>query len=172
MHARVRRFLGIGMMVGLLAGLMFTSAVSAEVPDSAHNWGAILTGGNETAVGTWAQWGVVTFHVNSDGNSMDYSVNMGMITDPKQAAIYLGGAGVNGPIVVNLWKEGRAGNVSGVMGGGTITAADLTGPMQGKSMNDLFTAIKAGNTYVNFTTAGAPTGAARGQVQSMENNHL
>jgi hypothetical protein len=172
MHARVRRFVGFGMMVGLVASLMFASAVSADRDDANHNWGAILTGGSETSVGQWAQWGLVTFHVNSDGNSMDYTINMGMITDPKQAAIYLGGKGTNGPIIVNLWKEGRSGNVSGVMGGGTITAADLTGPMQGKSMNDLFTAIKAGNTYVNFTTVGAPDGAARGPIQSMEANHL
>jgi hypothetical protein len=58
------------------------------------------------------------------------------------------------------------------MGGGTLTAADLTGPLQGKSMNDLFAAIKGGNTYVNFTSVGAPDGAARGPVQSMEANHL
>jgi len=172
MHARLRRLVGLGMMVGLVASIVFSSAVSAEVPDASRNWGAILQGGNVTNVGTWAQWGTVMFHVNSDGNSMDYTINMGMITDPKQAAIYLGGGKTNGPIVANLWKEGRAGNVSGVMGGGTLTAADLTGPLQGKSMNDLFTAIKAGNTYVNFTTVGAPDGAARGDVRSMEANHL
>ena len=172
MQARLRRLVGLGLMVGLVASLLFSSAVSADRDDANHNWGAILTGGGVTSVGTWAQWGTVTFHVNSDGSTMDYSINMGMITDPKAAAIYLGGKGVNGPIVANLWKEGRSGNVSGVMGGGTLTAADLTGPLQGKSMNDLFAAIKGGNTYVNFTTAGAPDGAARGPVQSMEANHL
>jgi hypothetical protein len=172
MHARFRRFVGIGLMVGLVTSLMFSSAVSADRDDANHNWGAILSGGSVPAPGTWAQWGTVLFHVNSDGNSMDYTINMGMITDPKQAAIYLGQGNNVGPIVVNLWKEGRAGNVSGVMGGGTITAADLTGPMKGKSMNDLFAAMKSGATYVNFTTAGAPDGAARGPVQAMDANHL
>ncbi len=172
MHARFRRLIGIGMMVGLVGSMMFSGTVLADRDDANHNWGAILQGGNEPNPGTWAQWGVVTFHVNSDGNSMDYTINMGMITDPKQAAIYLGSGKTVGPIIVNLWKEGRSGNVSGVMGGGTITAADLTGPMAGKSMNDLFAAIKSGNTYVNFTTQGAPDGAARGPIQAMEANHL
>jgi len=47
---------------------------------------------------------------------------------------------------------------------GTITAADLTGPLAGRTMSDLLAAIRAGNIYVNFHTAAFPAGEIRGQL--------
>lgn len=113
--------------------------------------------------------------VGQDGQSINYTVNMGMITNPQMASIYLGGPGTTGAPVVTLWnssgRERDSGSFSGVMATGTITAKDLTGPMQGKTMDDLLAAMKSGNTYVNFLTVQAPDDAARGEIVSMENNH-
>ena len=60
MRARFRRYVGFGVMVGLVASLMFSGAVSADRDDN-HNWSAILQGGNEAKVGDWAQWGSCDF---------------------------------------------------------------------------------------------------------------
>ena len=168
-----RRGVGFVVMVGLVASLVFGSAVSAEQADAGRNWGAILSGGNEIKVGEWAQWGTVILSVGQDGQSINYTVNMGMITNPQKASIYLGSTGTP---VATLWnsssRDRDTGSFSGVMSSGTITAKDLTGSMQGKTMNDLLAAMKSGNTYVNVLTVQAPEGAARGAIVSMENNHL
>jgi len=47
---------------------------------------------------------------------------------------------------------------------GTITAADLTGPLAGRTMGDLLAAIRSGNIYVNLHTAAFPAGEIRGQL--------
>ncbi len=47
---------------------------------------------------------------------------------------------------------------------GTITAANLTGPLAGRSMSDLVAAIRAGNIYINLHTRQFPGGEIRGQL--------
>ena len=44
------------------------------------------------------------------------------------------------------------GRVSGVLATGTITAANLTGPLAGQPLSALVDAIDAGNAYVNVHT--------------------
>ena len=68
-------------------------------------------------------------------------------------------AGVNGPVVVWLYPSTSppaalpgAGRTDGVLAEGTITAANLTGPLAGMSLSALLTAINAGNAYVNIHT--------------------
>jgi hypothetical protein len=54
------------------------------------------------------------------------------------------------------------------MSSGTITEKDLTGPLQGKTMDDLFAAMKSGGAYTNVHTAKNPGGESRGQIHSAE----
>ena len=48
---------------------------------------------------------------------------------------------------------------------GNITYPDLTGPMKGKKIDDLLSAFKVGDTYVNIFTLPHPTGEIRGQIR-------
>ena len=50
-----------------------------------------------------------------------------------------------------------------VESGGTITTSDLEGPMQGKEISDLVSAMSSGVTYVNVLTQENPDGEIRGQ---------
>jgi hypothetical protein len=59
---------------------------------------------------------------------------------------------------INSWK------INGVLAEGTITAADLVGPLSGKSLSDLMTDVMAGETYVNVHTTQNPAGEIRGQI--------
>ena len=53
---------------------------------------------------------------------------------------------------------------------GNITDTDLTGPMQGKTLSDLISAIKNGDTYTNVHTPSHPDGEIRGQIESGSGN--
>ena len=56
-------------------------------------------------------------------------------------------------------------NVTGVLVTGTITAADLVGPLAGQQMSALIDAIRAGNTYFNVHTVVHQPGEIRGQIR-------
>jgi hypothetical protein len=47
---------------------------------------------------------------------------------------------------------------------GNVHASDLTGPLAGKTINDLVSAMQSGNTYVNIHTEEHPNGELRGQI--------
>lgn len=47
---------------------------------------------------------------------------------------------------------------------GYITADKLEGPMAGKQISELITAITNGETYVNIHTESHPNGEIRGQI--------
>jgi hypothetical protein len=47
---------------------------------------------------------------------------------------------------------------------GSITADKLEGPMAGKQLSDLTTAMSNGETYVNIHTEQNPNGEIRGQI--------
>ena len=49
---------------------------------------------------------------------------------------------------------------------GNITDSILTGPMQGKTLDDLAAAIESGDTYVNVHTSEHKDGEIRGQLSN------
>ena len=51
---------------------------------------------------------------------------------------------------------------------GTITAENLTGPLQGMQVSDLIDAFNEGNTYANIHTEKNPNGEIRGQIIDLE----
>ena len=77
-----------------------------------------------------------------------------------------GGQGENGPIVVTLFKNDSPTNE--VSETGSITADKLEGPMAGKQLTDLVTAMSNGETYVNVHTEKNPNGEIRGQISGSQ----
>ena len=79
-------------------------------------------------------------------------------------------SGRSGPIA-----PAGSGRVNGVLATGTITAANLIGPLAGQSLEALIDEIEAGNAYVNVHTNDGvgptntgpgdfPGGEIRGQI--------
>jgi hypothetical protein len=95
-------------------------------------------------------------------DSVMYSVNATNIQGATAGHIHSGKPGENGPIVVTLFKYDSPMNQ--VSESGSITADKLEGPMAGKQLSDLTTAMSNGETYVNIHTEQNPNGEIRGQV--------
>jgi len=100
-------------------------------------------------------------------SSITYSLNVSGIDRVTAAHIHNGHPGENGPVVVTLFKADQpTGPTDGILAEGNITDANLEGPMQGKSISDLSTAMQNGQTYINVHTQQNPNGEIRGQITS------
>ncbi|MDQ2783425.1 MAG: CHRD domain-containing protein [Chloroflexota bacterium] len=172
MQGLSRRFMGFAVLVALLGLFVVGAPVAASVKDANHDYISIIASGDEVPLTDTGTYGWATMHINSDGQSMNWVLWINAINDPVAAHIHVGGVGVNGPVVVSLYSGKNVGPFSGVMSSGTITASDLTGPLQGKTMDDLFAAMKSGNAYTNVHTVKHPGGEARGQIHSDEVGRL
>ena len=95
-------------------------------------------------------------------DSVMYNVNATNIEGVTAGHIHSGQQGENGPIVVTLFNYDSPMNQ--VSESGSITADKLEGPMAGKQLSDLATAMSNGSTYVNIHTEQNPNGEIRGQI--------
>lgn len=141
---------------------------------------ASLSGKSEVpAVDSPAQ-GQATFQLSPDGKRLMYTLTVNGAADVTMAHIHLGEPGKDGKPVAPLYpvkmssmssngnmapSGDKKGMTDTVTATGTITAAKLVGPLQGKTIDDLVADIRAGKTYVNVHTKGHPDGEIRGTIQ-------
>lgn len=149
------RALSITLLVLLL--LTFAGTVSAS---SSRDFEADLAGDFEVPTPriTGAE-GEAEFKLIANGTKLRFKVKVEDITNVWMAHIHMAPAGSNGPIVVWLFPrttqppaQSIPGEFDGKLAEGFITAADLVGPLAGKSLSDLVAAMQAGQTYVNVHT--------------------
>jgi len=93
-----------------------------------------------------------------------FKLNVTDMQGVTQAHIHTGKQGDNGPVVVTLYKSETPQPINGKLSYGNITANLLEGPMKGKQISDLATAMSNGSTYVNVHTEKYPNGEIRGQI--------
>src|SRR6202171_117669 len=112
------------------------------------------------------------FWMEENGRAVHFRLDVHNITGVFQAHIHLNGPGVNGPVVVFLFKSDTpTGTVNGLLSQGTFTAANLTGPLAGHSLQELLTDIRSGDAYVNVhTLPNHPGGEIRGQIVMRADN--
>jgi len=156
-------------MIGraFLATVLALAAVAMSCSSkSARNYGNDLFGTNEVPPVTTNAAGNVSFTLSSDETSMSFVLT---ITEPIDSAfashIHLGAPGVNGDVIVPLWTGEQGMGYTGTLRSATLTNADLTGPMAGKTLAALAESIDAGHVYVNVHTKAHPAGEIRGQLQ-------
>ena len=169
----------------LMAALGSASILAPAANAQETKFEANLAGKNETpAVETSAQ-GQATFELSPDGKSLKYTLSVNDAADVTMAHIHLGEPGQAGKPVAPLYPEKMSsmsskssdktagasddkmamGTGMTCIAQGTITASKLVGSFQGKSIQDLVEAIRAGKTYVNVHTKAHPDGEIRGPIE-------
>jgi hypothetical protein len=153
------------------------AAVGAAAAAFNGNWSDHLNGAQEVPVRDTRGQGQATFRLSDDGTSLDYKLIASNIENVFMAHIHMEEPGVNGPVVVWLYPSTTpgpgplgAGRTDGVLAEGTITAANLVGPLLGQPLSALVDAMRTGNAYVNVHTNDgvAPTDTGPGDFPGGE----
>ena len=141
------RTLAVLFAVGLVA-------VGVSVAGVNRNWSVHADGSLEVPPQDTQGQGQAIFQLSEDGLSLDFRLNASNIENVVAAHIHVGAPDVNGPVVAFLYGNAppAGGRQDGVLSTGTITAADLVGPLAGQPLSALLDAMRAGNTYVNVHT--------------------
>jgi CHRD domain len=156
----------------------------AQSAEAGGNLNTHLDGDGEVPQRPSKGQGEAILRISDDGLSVHYKLMATNLDNVFMAHIHMAAEGVNGPIVVWLFPSTAvgvqgpkgAGRFTGVLAEGDFTAANLTGPLAGKTLADLFAAINAGNAYANVHTDDGvdgpntgpgdfPGGEIRGQIK-------
>ena len=121
---------------------------------------AKLSGQNEVPPNTSGATGEASF--KSSNKDLTFSINATGITNATAGHIHQGKPGQNGPVLVTLFNNTSPTNT--VEEKGVITASMLEGPLKGKTISNLITAMEKGDTYANIHTTQHPKGEIRGDI--------
>lgn len=153
--------------IGLLSilSLAVSTSTTVNAQGSEQKFTAKLTAKEEVPPNDSPATGMAW--VKTSESEAGFEVNVTDIDKATAAHIHLGEKGKNGPVVVTLFKSDTPTEMkNGTLGEGNFTATDFEGPMKGKGLNDLVTAMQNGSTYVNVHTTDMPDGEIRGQLAS------
>jgi hypothetical protein len=152
----------------LLAAVL--GPMGAAVGQQRTHWYAPLSGDESVPRVTTRATGFAAFELVPAGNALRYWLFVDAILNVQMAHIHIAPAGANGPVAVWLYPPAPparliAGAASGIIADGTITAANLVGPLAGQPFSALITALNTGQAYVNVHTNQFPGGEVRGQIR-------
>ncbi len=148
-----------------LISLMLIGVTTTYAQDTQNDkFRAKLDANNEVPPVNSTAEGVINFKTKDD--ILTWKMNVTGITDATDLKIYQGMKTENGQAIVDLMKSSKhSDRVDGMQMRGNFTDSDLQGPMEGKTLDDLKTAMGSGNTYVNVHTTDHPDGMIRGQIK-------
>jgi len=153
--------------IGILSVLFVgTASLTSQivVGQAEEIFRAKLSGKEEVPPNESPASGSAWVKINND--KIEYEINVTDIDKANAAHIHLGESGKNGPIILTLFKDEPTELKSGKLGEANLTASNLEGPMEGKTIADLVEAIQKGTTYINVHSTDFPDGEMRGQLQA------
>jgi len=156
----------------VLISLLVTMSTPGIASADNRNFAVHLTGDEEVPARATLAQGEAFFQISKDGTEIRYRLLVANIDNVVASHIHMGPAGVNAPVVAFLYGTVTpgGGRTDGVLAEGTITAANLVGPLAGHLLSDLITAMENGNAYVNVHTNDgvAPTNTGPGDFPGGE----
>ena len=159
------RYLTLIVIGAALASLMVIGANGLiDVNGQKEKYRAKLLGKNEVPKVNSTAKGSASFKSKKD--ILTWKINVTGLSNTTGAQLYLGNKSSKGDIIVDLMKSGNQSKTPlGFLMNGNISAADLKGPMQGKTVMDLKSAMNNSQTYLNILTSAHPDGEVRGPVK-------
>jgi len=151
-----------------VAAASLTTTIFAQ--QNSNRFTAKLSGSNEVPLVATAALGIATFHAIPVGHQqvINYELHLKNIKGVTGAHIHIGNQGENGPVVAGLFNPNMnktpTGVINGLLAAGTLTSAELTGPLAGKTIGNLLVIIRGGGAYVNVHTIQNQNGEIRGQI--------
>ena len=147
-----------------------SSATSVSVSDDAkgQRFTAQLTGQNEVPPTNTRAIGDFEMELSADGTISSYVLNVTNMSNVTSAHIHEGEKGVNGPIVLTLYKSSNPqGEINGILSKGRIDSNLYEELFIGKYNSDLINLIYEKGAYVNVNTKQNPHGEIRGQLLNL-----
>jgi len=135
-----------------------------------NHFTAQLSGSNEVPTVTTAGSGIASFQIVPlvHQEAINYQLNLKNMNGVTGAHIHNGKQGENGPVVAGLFNPSMngptTGPINGLLTAGTLTSSQLTGPLAGKTIDNLVSMIRSGDAYVNVHTTQNQNGEVRGQI--------
>lgn len=156
----------------ILLCTIFAAGIGLAAPPQSKNFVAHLSGDEEVPARATNATGQVVIHLSKDETSMTYKLIVANIDNVVAAHIHVGPPGANGSVVAFLYGNVSpgGGRKNGILATGTITGANLVGPLVGQPLSALISQMRAGNTYVNVHTNDgvAPTNTGPGDFPGGE----
>ncbi len=163
----MKDFKYLAALVVALAGTAFLSSCAGTPAQSGGRFQAQLSAAKDAQ--SQAQ-GDAVFQLSPDGTNLSYTLAVSNLNNVTMAHIHVSTApGQSGDVAAWLYPSKappvlKEGTFNGVLGQGTITAADLQGPLAGKTIADLVDRITKGLAYVNVHTNQYPGGEIQGPI--------
>lgn len=154
----------LSLITALISIAYLSSASVFAVPSEGQKkFSAQLSGDQEVPPVQTNASGMAWFKSNRD--NLEFELNVTDLQGITMAHIHNGKQGEIGPPVLPLYKsDSPTILMNGKLASGNITANMLEGPMVGKQIANLTTAMKNSETYVNVHTQQNPNGEIRGQI--------
>jgi hypothetical protein len=149
------------------SGLIITLNTAPAFAAQEQKFTAKLTGQNEVPSKDTRAIGSFKMELSTDGTISNYVLNVTNISNVTLAHIHEGEKGINGPIIVTLYKSANPnGTSNGTLSQGKVYSKLFEGPFAGKYISDLMKLINDGKAYVNVHTKQDPQGEIRGQLSN------
>lgn len=156
-----------------MTAVVGTLGVIAPVPNQAtaqepgvQEFDAILTSAAEVPPVQSSASGFAELEVEEGSDNMEYGIIAINIDKVTKAHIHQGSSSEAGPVVATLFNPSTpTGPITEELTAGSITSANLEGPLQGKQLSDLIALMQNGQAYVNVHTEQNPDGEIRGTIE-------
>ena len=157
----MRRTVGIALgIVGAVVIAALAQSCGSSTAPVAKAYVSAMSPANESPPKLTTGTGITTFVDN--GSQIDWTMSLTGMTGVFASHIHLGAAGVQGPVIFNLFVPNgtNTATLNGVVGSGTITNANNVNI----SLDSLRVLLNNGNAYVNVHTTANPGGEIRAQI--------
>lgn len=137
-----------------------------DTSSPATSFSATMSGAEEVPAVSTTATGNATFTVN--GAQLDYTVNVVGLSNAVVSHIHVAPAGANGPVRLNLCGTGDP--LPPCTSGTGVLVTGSNGTTLGITFDELLTAMRDGNAYVNVHTDDGvdPPNTGQGDMQSGE----